>query len=134
MKFTRSPGAELPADRAIQLRRDRAAAPVLRTLFPALAQLQLELSFEAPTGVIPVPQMHLLHPPARAYFVFPCPYADCDGQFDMTAAVSAALETSSLRAEGRLQCGGLRAGGATSKRPCHLHLHYTVTGTRAPAV
>ena len=133
MKFTRNAGAEAPADRSLQLRRDRAAAPVLRTLFPALAQLQVELLFEAPTGVIPVPQRHLLHPPARAYFVFPCPYADCDGQFDMTAAVTAALQTPALRTEGQLQCAGLRAGGAAAKRPCRLHLHYTVIGTPAPA-
>lgn len=133
MKFTRNAGAEAPADRSLQLRRDRAAAPVLRTLFPALAQLQLELLFEAPTGVIPVPQKHLLHPPARAYFVFPCPYADCDGQFDMTAAVTAALQTPALRTEGQLQCEGLRAGGAAAKRPCRLHLHYTVIGTPASA-
>ncbi len=122
----------LPRDRTLLLRRDRAAASVLRALFPFLAQLRFELQFDGPTENVPVPQTHVLHPAARAYFVFPCPYADCDGQFDLAAAVSAALEASALRAEGLLECAGLRADVHASKRPCGLHLHYTITATRAP--
>jgi hypothetical protein len=120
-------------DRALQLRRDRAAAPTLRVMFPALEQLRLELRFEGPPVSTPVPQVHVLHPPARAYFAFPCPYADCDGQFDLTAAVSSVVKDPPHRSEGVLECSGARAYDSASKRRCRLHLRYTVTATFAAA-
>lgn len=133
MKFSPSRSTTVLRDRSFLVRRDRAAAPALRALIPSLAQLQFELRFEGVTGIVPVPQTHVLHPPAQAYFVFPCPYADCDGQFDLSAAVTAALAAPSLRAEGVSECAGLRAGNDASRRPCRLHLRYAVMATRAPA-
>ena len=91
-----------------RLRRDRAAALPLRTAFPAVQQLRLELKFEGTTANIPAAQSHVLHPPARAFFGFPCPYADCDGQFDLTDAVSAVLANRATEAEGVLKCSGQR--------------------------
>lgn len=133
MRPSGSQGAAARRDRSFLLRRERAAAAAMREIFPAIEQLRLELRFEGPTVSIPVPQTHVLHPPARAYFVFPCPYADCDGQFDLAAAVSATLEGTSLRTEGVLECTGMRVRDHASSRPCQLHLHYTVTVTYAPA-
>ena len=123
-----SPAAERQ-ERRDRLRRDRAAAPALRVVFPALQQLRLELLFQGSTSSTPAPQSHVLHPPARAFFEFPCPYADCDGQFDLTAAVGAALADSEHWAEGALECSGKRAWHIGSKQPCQLRLIYTVTAT-----
>ena len=119
-------------DRSLQLRRDREAAPKLRAMFPAVEQLRFELSFEGGASSTPVPQSHFLHPAARAYFSFPCPYADCDGRFELTAAVHAAVGDPSHRVEGMLECAGLRALGLASKQPCRLHLHFTLTAMCPP--
>jgi hypothetical protein len=127
MRF--APAAAMRQERLEQFRRDRATAPVLRATFPTVEQLRIELKFEAPSSSVPTPQSHVLYPPARAFFEFPCPYWDCDGQFDLGKAVSAALADATHRAEGVLMCGGSRIGDRASRRPCLLRLSYEVTVT-----
>jgi hypothetical protein len=112
-----------------QFRRDRAKAPALRTAFPTLQQLRIELKFDGPSPSAPTPQSHALYPPAAAFFEYPCPYWDCDGQFDLGSAVKAALAAATHRAEGVLECRGSRGGERTTRRPCQLRLVYEVTGT-----
>ena len=80
-----------------QLRRDRATAQVLRTAFPTLQQLRIELRFRGPLASVPTPQLHVLYPPARAFFEYRCPYSDCDGQFDLGGAVSPDLRSHGAR-------------------------------------
>lgn len=115
-----------------RLRHDRAVAPVLRVAFPTLQHLHLELEFEGSAPSTPAQQSHVLHPPARAFFEFPCPYADCDGRFDLTAGVNAALADAAHRVEGALECSGERARHIGSKQPCRLRLLYTVTAAFQP--
>jgi len=112
-----------------QSRRDRAVAPVLRARFPTLEQLRIELKFEAATPSAPPPQSHVLYPPAHAFFKYPCPSWDCDGQFDLSQAVAAAMTHTTHRAEGAFECGGSRIGDRGSRRPCLLRLTYEVTAT-----
>jgi hypothetical protein len=119
--------AAIRQNRSARLRRERAAALALRAAFPEVRQLRLELRFDSKTTITPVPQSHILHPPARAYFAFPCPYADCDGRFDLTAAVASAVENPSRRSEGTFECAGVRVGNHPSRRPCELRLIYAVT-------
>ena len=116
-------------ERRDRLRRDRAAALVLRVAFPAIQQLRLELVFESTSSTTPAPEAHILHPPARAFFEFPCPYADCDGQFNLASAVNAAVAAPSHRAHGTMECAGRRARDLGSKQPCQLRLSYTVIAT-----
>jgi hypothetical protein len=111
-----------------RLRRDRATAQVLRAVFPAVQLLRLELKFEAAANT-PASQSHLLHPPARAFFKFPCPYADCNGQFDLGSAVEAALAHPAHQVAGMMECSGARSRDHASKGPCQLRLNYTVTAT-----
>lgn len=132
MRIGQARGAATRQDRFTRLRRDREAAPKLRTMFPAVEQLRFELGFEGGSAATPVPQSHVLHPPARAYFTFPCPYADCDGQFDLTAAVHAAVEDQSHRIEGVLECAGSRVSEFRSKPLCQLRLCFTVTAACSP--
>ena len=115
-----------------QLRRDRATAQVLRTAFPTLQHLRIELRFRGPLSSVPTPQLHVLYPPARAFFEYRCPYSDCDGQFDLGGAVKAALADGTHRAHGVLECRGSRGSGTTSRRPCLLQLLYEVTATYRP--
>lgn len=128
MKLVASSTANSPAER---MRRDRASAATLRAAFPNVELLRLELSFRAAANA-PTAQSHLLHPPARAFFRFPCPYADCDGQFDLASAVQAALADPAHQTQGRLECAGTR-NHSDSRRPCQLQLDYTVTATCAAA-
>jgi hypothetical protein len=107
-----------------RLRRDRAAAPQLRSAFPTVQQLRLELKFAGTTTNIPASQSHVLHPPARAFFAFPCPYADCDGQFDLTGVVSPLLADRLSEAEGALECQGHRPDRLATRASCQLHLNY----------
>ncbi|HEY1891482.1 MAG TPA: hypothetical protein VGG63_13800 [Steroidobacteraceae bacterium] len=127
MKLGQARGSATRQERSSQLRRDQEAAPKLHAMFPAVEQLRIELSFEGGGSSTPVPQSRTLHPPARAYFSFPCPYGDCDGRFELGAAVQAAVEDPSHRLEGVLECGGSRASDFASKPQCQLRLHFTLT-------
>ena len=127
MRF--APPAASRQERMDQLRRDRATAQLLREAFPTVQQLRIELKFEGPSSNAPTPQLHVLHPPARAFFEFPCAYWDCDGQFDLSGAVKVACGDARHRAEGVLECRGSRGGDRTSGRPCLLRLVYGVTAT-----
>jgi hypothetical protein len=102
-------------------------------MFPVVEQLRFDLSFEGGGTVTPVPQSHVLHPPARAYFSVPCPYADCNGRFELGAAVSAAVADPSHRVEGVLECTGSRVSDFRSTPLCQLRLHFTLTAICSPA-
>jgi len=110
-----------------RLRRDRAAAEDIRSAYPSVAKLALELHFEGADPRVPTDQLHVMHPPARAFFEFPCPYADCDGQFNLSAAVGTALASSRKSTKGVLECSGSRVKDHTGRQPCGLHLHYTIS-------
>jgi hypothetical protein len=112
-----------------RLRRERAAAPQLRAAFPRVQLLRLEMKFEGTTTNIPASQSHMLHPPARAFFEFPCPYADCDGQFDLTGVANRLLADGVSKAEGVLKCQGHRPDKNVTRIPCQLHLNYEFTAT-----
>jgi hypothetical protein len=116
-------------ERRDQLRRNRATAQPLRAAFPAVQQVRIELRFEGPSASTPTSQSHVLYPPAPAFFEYSCPYADCDGQFDLSSAVKAVLADATRPADGVIECNGLRARDHASKQPCLLQLLYTVTAT-----
>jgi hypothetical protein len=104
-------------------RRDRAAAPLLRTSYPRLATLQLDFEFSDRTEFLPSPQVTVLHPPARAYFCFACPYGDCDGEFDLKSPVDQMVTAEQAGSEGQMRCSGTRHAGAQ----CTLCLEYSIT-------
>lgn len=115
-----------------QWRRDRATAQPLRAEFPDVQQLRIELKFAGPGSTTPTPQSHVMYPPASAFFEYLCPYADCDGHFDLGGAVEAAMADATHTAEGMLECRGSRARDHSSKQPCLLQLAYKVTATYQP--
>jgi hypothetical protein len=129
MKLSLVSPAAARQQRRDRLRRDRAAALALRAVFPDVQQLRFDLKFESRTSSTPAVQSHVLHPPAVAFFEFPCPYADCDGRFDLTPGVSAALTDPAHQTEGALECSGVRPADRGSRQPCQLRLTYRVTAT-----
>jgi hypothetical protein len=112
-----------------QMRRDRAIAQVMRAVYPSIHQLRIELKFEGASANTPASQSHVLFPPARAFFGYPCPYSDCDGQFDLGEAVKAALANDEHLSLGVLECSGSRPRDYASRQPCQLHIRYEVTAT-----
>jgi len=106
--------------------RDRAACDTVREAFPSVDHLRLTLTFVDPAGPVPAPQSFVLHPPARAYFEFPCPYSDCDGKFDLTAIARDTIKPRKQHVEGALVCRGERTRGRIPKQPCGLRADYAV--------
>lgn len=125
-----SHNADPHQQRVDQLRSDRTAAAPLRVAFPEIQQLRIELKFVGRNANPPGSQSYVLHPPARAFFTYPCPYANCDGQFDLSHIVNVALDDPSLRTEGILECAGRRAQKHDSRHLCQLGLLYTIIATR----
>lgn len=115
-------------DRLERLRRDRIAAQPLRRAYPRIAQLRLQLSFDDGSALPPASQSHILHPPAAAFFRFPCPFADCDGQFDLTDLVAESAGPKTPREISRhLECQGVRARDRLTGQPCGLKLECTIS-------
>jgi len=127
MRLAHAHQANTRQGRMDQLRRERSNAQVLRVVFPSIHQLRIELKFEGPFSNTPTSQSHVLYPPARAFFDYPCPYSDCDGHFDLEDAVKAALADDSHAATGTLECHGSRARDHASRQPCLLQILYQVT-------
>ena len=129
MKLSSGAPAAPRLQRQELLRRARAAAQPLRAAFPAVQALRLELKFEGPVSNVPATQAHVLYPPAAAFFEFACPYADCDGRFDLTQAVESTLRRSGHQAHGVLECSGLRVRQRGAREPCGLRLEYQIQTT-----
>ncbi len=109
-------------------RQDRAAAKTMRETCPELSQLRIDLTFVEPVGRIPAAQSHVMHPPARAFFQFPCPYAACDGRFDLTPSANLIFSGAAARKSGDLECTGVRPKGSALKQPCGVQVRYSIAG------
>ena len=107
-------------------RRNRMAAKELRVQFPDLASIRIDFAFSDESLQPPAPQSIVLHPPARAYFVYPCPYASCNGEFDLAAPVTDVAKQGHDSAAGHTTCKGERVRGRLGKTPCDLHVEYSI--------
>ncbi|HUN26180.1 MAG TPA: hypothetical protein VMU67_07715 [Steroidobacteraceae bacterium] len=106
--------------------RDRAAARPLRGVFPAVERIRVDLNFLETAVSPPGAQSHAMHPPARAFFEFLCPHADCDGGFDLSNVANSVLMRASTRATGTLECKGTRPSTGMTKQPCGVRVQYTI--------
>jgi hypothetical protein len=116
---------------AMQSSRIRAAS--VRTAFPKVAVIRLELDFVSGMHFAPSSQTFLLYPSAHAFFRFACPCADCDGDFNLTADVT---EVVSLRPQtasdpgssfaGQNCCQGVRRRDTAHSRPCGIELNFRI--------
>jgi hypothetical protein len=107
-------------------RRDRAVTQALRECYPQFASLRLEFDFSDDTKFTPAPQVTVLHPPATAYFIFPCPYSDCDGEFNLAPVVGEIANSGGLHDEGQMRCCGQRIGPNGERANCGLTLEFSV--------
>lgn len=130
MKFTARAGNSRGQARERQ-RRDRIAMPSMRLRYPQFASLRLDFDFSDEGRFTPAPQVTVLHPPATAYFIFPCPYSDCDGEFDLGPVVEEIANGGQLQDDGQMRCGGQRIGAQGKRSDCGLLLEYCVHAQRA---
>ena len=121
-----TPGASRK-ERHEQSLRARAASETVRNAFPAVEYIRRAPDFVAATEPAPAPQALVLHPPARAYFEFPCPWSDCDGHFDLTAITHDAIGHDRKLVEGTLVCGGQRVRNRIPKLSCDLRVNYSLS-------
>jgi hypothetical protein len=122
---SRAPGSVYELHRQRWLR-DRAAASTLRSAFPGVERIRVDLTFRETAALPPGAQSHALHPGARAFFEFLCPHADCDGTFDLSAAVCSAVTGEGSQAVGTLDCKGMRPRPGLTRGPCGVSVRYTI--------
>ena len=107
-------------------RRQRLAAKELRQQFPQFPSIRVDFVFKDEELQSPAPQSVVLHPPARAYFVYPCPYASCNGEFDLAKNVAEIAKQGQHESAGHTKCTGERIRGRQGKTPCDLHIEYSI--------
>jgi hypothetical protein len=112
-------------EREERLRQARLNAHALRDVFPSASLVTVQLTFLPATAPPHAAQSFALYPPARAVFLYRCPYGDCDGIYDLTAEADRALGATKGCAKGVLECGGVRA-----REVCRLRLSYTIAAAR----
>ena len=131
MKFAGSRASDGRGQMRERQRRDRASTQTLRQRYPQFASLRLEFDFSDDTKFTPAPQVTVLHPPAAAYFIFPCPYSDCNGEFNLVPVVDEIASSGEMHDQGQLRCSGLRTGPGEERVTCGLTLEYSVHAQRA---
>ncbi len=108
----------------------------MRDAFPEIGLIKIHLAFSEPQPP-PSPQVHSLYPAARAFFRFACPCIDCDGEFDLAAAVSelATAGTPAKRAgrsvSGRTSCKGVHWRESNHSETCRIDMSFRVVVTFA---
>ena len=110
-----------------QMLNERARSAAMRKVFPQVEQLRIELAFGDTRILTPSPQVHTLYAAATAFFRFACPCADCDGDFDLTDAVTALAESGDHASRGQLICGGTRRDHPLGGPACSVRLDYRLT-------
>jgi hypothetical protein len=121
------------AQRRNDLQADRAKSATVRELFPQVGVIHVDLDFGDKSGRPPSPQRHSLYPPARAFFRFICPCADCDGDFDLAAAVTELVKAGApvkraagRSVTGRSLCQGTHWRDSTHSESCRIELTFRV--------
>jgi hypothetical protein len=110
-----------------RLDKARKAASPLGRVYPQVQKIRLELAFADNIARPPAAQSLLFYPPARAFFQFPCPHADCNGQLDLDEIVTRAIDSATRDIQGELVCAGIRPERGATSRTCELRVLYHVT-------
>jgi hypothetical protein len=100
--------------------------PALKVAFPNVRELRIELAFDAESGWEASPQVHILHPPSRSTFRYPCPFAGCSGSFDLEFPVSTLLRTGKSGTSFVSSCSGVRPEDRSTGKSCGVCVRYRV--------
>jgi len=102
-------------------------APALRTSFPNVEELRIELHFDQESGWAPSSQVHILHPPARMSLRYACPFPGCSGSFELNGPVTDLLKSSAMSFAADAHCTGVRPRKANVETTCTGHLNYRLS-------
>jgi hypothetical protein len=125
MRVSRSPASKVKSETP--------GPAALRVSFPDVRELRIELDFEPESGWEPSPQVHILHPPSRASFRYPCPFAGCSGWFDLEIPVTTVLREVTSGFSSHSCCTGVRPPDRSTGKQCGVRLNYRVQVTYADA-
>jgi hypothetical protein len=114
-------------ERDERLRKGHSEAPVLRDASPGAMLVNVHLSFLPANEPPHAEQSFALYPAARAFFVYPCPYGDCDGVYDLSAEAARTLGREKSNVTGVVECGGTRSRDGLQGQPCGLRVSYTIS-------
>jgi hypothetical protein len=114
-------------EREERFRRLRAEAPALRSACPSATRVNVELEFLPGTQPPHASQSFTLYPAASALFLYPCPYGDCNGIYDLTAEATRTLVREKASVAGTVTCSGSRSRDGQPQQPCGLDVHYTIS-------
>ncbi|MGH7280481.1 MAG: hypothetical protein ACRELY_03075 [Polyangiaceae bacterium] len=118
------------AERFAERRRRENEAPRLKTEFPSLQTLALEIretSGAAASAATPMHIRRIMVEHAPALFVMPCGDARCQhGGHDITSILRSHLRSNETRFEGDHECRG-----STDDAMCSRVLHFVATATYA---
>ena len=103
-----------------------APRPALRTVFPDVEELRVELEFAWESGWTPSNQLRILRPAARASFRYPCPFAGCSGWFELDGPVRGLVECREDSVTSKLGCTGVRPGDRATGKPCQAQVRYVI--------
>ena len=127
MRLPPNPKAVSPLDRREELRKARVAAPKLREACPNVALVRVELAFQTDAQPAHAPQAFSIYPPAKAHFVYACPFGSCDGSYDLNEITFSALQAGKRNMRGTLTCAGHRLRHGKAASPCELTATYLIT-------
>jgi hypothetical protein len=105
-------------------------APTLRAAWPDATLVRVELTFQEEIGPTHAPQAFSIFPPAKAHFVYACPFGGCDGIFNLNQIAFEALRTGTQKTEGVLVCAGHRSRKGSTDCPCELTAIYSIVVRR----
>lgn len=104
------------------LQRDRSQADLLRSAWPKVEILRLQFTFDDGTRLPPSTQLHQFNPPARSFYRFPCPFADCSGEYDLSDIVTQTFKSNRGEIHQLFSCEGIRARDRITGYACGLKL------------
>jgi hypothetical protein len=135
MKLSPRKNVHKPETRRDRLLVERDRSISLARMFPGIERLRIDLAFSEDSPRMPLPssQLHTLFGTAAAFFRFPCPCSDCDGDFDLTNEITQLFANKragrrSASRSGQLACSGERfRTHPTLHVACPMRLTFTLT-------
>jgi hypothetical protein len=127
MRLSRHKKATPIADPRDERRKARAAASTLRVACPEAALVRVELSFQPDSQLAHARQTFHIYPPAKAHFIYVCPFGDCDGVYDLNGVAFTTLQAGRVATRGTLTCPGHRPRYRSAGRPCELVVTYSIS-------
>jgi|SwirhisoilCB3_FD_contig_31_7613648_length_578_multi_2_in_0_out_0_1 hypothetical protein len=108
------------------MRKGAPAIPAVRTVFPDVEELRVELEFQSERGWNPSNQVRILRPAAQASFRYPCAFAGCTGWVELSEPIRHLVERRKDRVAASLGCAGVRPCDRATGKACDAQIRYVI--------